>query len=336
MYLLLVFLLTACESPPRNDYPFVYHGKTMGTSFSIKVSRLPDNVKQKQLKGQIDSLLDEINQSMSTYIKTSEVSQFNYSKSTKWINVSHDLFNVLVVARRTSELTQGAFDITIGPLVDLWGFGPDLRTYQQPEKNKIQLRLNQIGYKKLLIDEETQKIRKIVPELHLDLSAIAKGYAVDKVAELLEKKQISNYLVEIGGELRLKGKNISGKPWRIGIEKPVVENRLLQKIVPVTDIAMATSGDYRNYFEVDGVRFSHTIDPRTGSPIKHQLASVTIFKDNCMEADALATSVMVLGPKNGFQFVEQHHIAAYLLIKTGDDFEEKISSAYSDLFKVKQ
>ncbi len=306
----------------------------MGTSFSIKLSSYTDHIPKKKLKKQIDELLDDINQCMSTYLKESEVSRFNHSRSIDWQHESEDLIRVLVEANNVSELTQGAFDVTVGPLVNLWGFGPDPRIFKSPEKNKVERVLNQIGYKKLIIDKELQRIKKTIPDLYLDLSALAKGYAVDKVAELLEKHGFSNFLVEIGGELRLKGKNINGNPWRIGIEKPVVNNRLIQKVLPVTNISMATSGDYRNFFEDNGVRFSHTIDPRTGKPITHKLASVTIFADTTMKADAFATAMMVLGPKKGFEFAEQQKIAAYFLIKTDDDFKEQITSAFENLLEV--
>ncbi len=307
----------------------------MGTSFSIKISSFPDNIPQKQLKSQIDSVLNEINQKMSTYLDNSEVSQFNHSQSIEWQHSSEDLIRVLLEAKKVSDLTQGAFDVTVGPLVNLWGFGPDPRVFKSPEKNKIDQRLNQVGYKKLLIDKKLLKIKKIIPDLYLDLSALAKGYAVDKVAELLEEHGFLNYLVEIGGELRLKGKNISDNPWQIGIEKPVVNGRLIQKVLPVTNISMATSGDYRNYFEDNGVRYSHTIDPRTGKPITHKLASVTIFTNTTMEADAIATAIMVLGPQEGFDFAEKYKIAAYFLIKTDDDFKEQSTSAFNNLFEVK-
>ncbi len=308
----------------------------MGTSFSIKISSYSDHIPKKQLKLQIDAVLDGINQGMSTYQEDSEISRFNQSSSIDWQQSSADLISVLVEANKISRLTQGAFDVTVGPLVNLWGFGPDPRILKAPEKNKIKQALNQIGYKKLLIDKELPKIKKTIPDLYLDLSALAKGYAVDEVAELLEKHGFLNYLIEIGGELRLRGKNINGNHWRIGIEKPVVNGRFIQKVLPVTDISMATSGDYRNYFEDDGVRFSHTIDPRTGRPITHKLASVTVFSDSAMEADALATAMMVLGPAEGFDFAELHKIAAYFIIKKDDDFKEQSTSAFKNLFEVKK
>jgi len=238
------------------------------------------------------------------------------------------LFEVLKTAQNISEISQGAFDISIAPLVNLWGFGPDEITYTVPEASKIKQQLNQIGYQHLLLSDEADKIKKMIPSLILDLSALAKGYAVDQVALLLEKSNISSYLVEIGGEIRLKGKNINEQLWRIAIEKPVSDNRVIQKVLPISDIAMATSGDYRNYFEKNGIRFSHTIDPRTGYPVTHKLASVTILSENTMEADALATAIMVLGPDDGYQLAEKKQIAALFLIKKGAGYEEKSTSEF--------
>lgn len=326
--LLLVFLLVSCDTKTTKQYPFVYQGQTMGTSFTVKASVVPQSVDQQALKQQIKSLLHEINSSMSTYIETSEISGINRSSSTDWQDVSPHLFEVLKAAQKISKLTQGAFDISIAPLVNLWGFGPDEMTYTVPEEGEIKQQLNQIGYQHLLLSDKADKIKKMIPSLILDLSALAKGYAVDQVALLMERSNISSYLVEIGGEIRLKGKNVDGKLWRIAIEKPMPDNRVIHKVLPISNTAMATSGDYRNYFEKDGIRFSHTIDPRTGYPVTHKLASVTILSENTMEADALATAIMVLGPNDGYQLAEKKQIAALFLIKTGTGYEEKSTSEF--------
>jgi thiamine biosynthesis lipoprotein len=334
--LLLVFLLVSCDTKTTKQYPFVHHGQTMGTSFTIKASAVPKNVDPQDLKQQIESLLHEINSSMSTYIETSEISIFNQSTSTEWLDASPHLFKVLKTAHSISKLTQGAFDISIGPLVNLWGFGPEKMTFSAPEETKIKQRLNQIGYQNLLLTESPNKIKKVIPALYLDLSALAKGYAVDQVGLLMEQQGLTSYLVEIGGEIKVKGKNIQGQLWRIAIEKPISNNRAIHKIVPISDIAMATSGDYRNYFEEQGVRFSHTIDPRTGYPVAYKLASVTILSKSTMEADAIATAMMVLGPDEGYQIAEQKQIAAFFIIKTDTGFEEKSTSEFKKLQQVKQ
>ena len=331
-FLLLVFLLPACsdQSDWKKTYPFQYAARTMGTSFSIKVSNLPEEIATEQLQSKIDGLLDEINGHMSTYQKDSELSLFNNSRSTDWQSVSDSLFTVLKEAQRISQLTTGAFDVTIGPLVNIWGFGPEPLSFEPPAESMIARKLKETGYTHLLLRESPKAIRKQIPELYLDLSALAKGYAVDRVAELLEEQGITDYLVEIGGEIRLKGNNIQGKSWRIAIEKPMAENRMLQKILPLSNIAIATSGDYRNFFESDGVRFSHTIDPRNGQPVAHQLASITILSHVTMEADALATALMVLGPDDGYKLADQHQIAALFIIKTDDGCADKSTAAFNE------
>jgi thiamine biosynthesis lipoprotein len=235
---------------------------------------------------------------------------------------------VLKEAKEIADLSNGAFDITVGNLVNLWGFGPGNSSFNTPKEKKIKHQLKKVGYKKLELKEDTSQIRKLIPYLYLDLSAIAKGYAVDQVASLIEKYGITSYMVEIGGELRLRGKNLQNKPWRIAVEKPTVEKRVIQKVLPLTNVSLATSGDYRNFFEVKGERFSHSIDPRTCRPITHKLASITVLSDTTMEADALATALMILGPEEGYALAEEKQLAALFIIKSKGGFTEKASSAF--------
>jgi thiamine biosynthesis lipoprotein len=208
--------------------------------------------------------------------------------------------------------------------------------YIAPNDGEITDKLLKVGFRFLHFDEKTKKVKKQNPELYLDLSGIAKGYAVDQVGLLLEKQGISNYMVEIGGELRLKGKNSKNKPWRIAIEKPSSDRQTIQKVLPLSDISLATSGDYRNFFEANGVRFSHTIDPRTGKPITHKLASITILSDTTMKADALATALMVLGADEGYRIAEEENIAALFIIKTKDGFVEKLSPSFLNKLQVEK
>jgi len=334
LILSLVVLLSACDYQGiEKRYPLHYSDATMGTSFTVKVTSIPDSLSHDELKLQINSLLDIINGQMSTYLQESELSKFNKTQSTQWYSVSESLYKVLKEAKLISELSNGAFDITVGPLVNLWGFGPDPMSFIAPEKIDVDAQLEKIGSNHLILKENSTQIKKDIPELYLDLSAIAKGYAVDQVGILLESHGITDYMVEIGGELRLKGNNIHGKPWRIAIEKPTAETRMIQKVLPLTDISLATSGDYRNFFEVDNVRFSHTIDPRSGRPITHKLASITILSDTTMKADAFATALMVLGPEQGYKMAEKEKIAALFIIKTDDGFIEKASSTFFEKLK---
>ena len=308
----------------------------MGTSFSVKASQLPEGVKVSRLEKLINRRLDEIDQRMSTYISDSEVSLLNSSSNTGATFITPEFEKVLLQALEVSALSEGAFDITVEPLVNLWGFGPDKSNNQAPKAEAIQQALKSVGYQKLVINTRVVTLRKTLPDVGIDLSALAKGYAVDEVAEVLDQQGITDYMVEIGGELHLKGENLQGENWRIAVEKPNSEKRELQTVLSLTDIAMATSGDYRNYFEQDGQRFSHTLDPRTGYPITHKLASVTVLSDTTMKADAWATALMVLGPEQGYNIAEQQNLAVLFIIKTGQGFVEKETPLFSKQTKVEQ
>lgn len=322
--LLAIFVITGCQQ--AKDEVRSIHGLTMGTSYSVKwVSR--DEGTQK-VHASVEAVLKDINQSMSTYIKTSELSQLNQSASTDWMPLSAALYDVLRLSTAISEQTGGAFDVTVGPLVNLWGFGPDGRVVKAPSESQIETQRARVGYQKVGLNPEQQQVRKAVADLYIDLSAVAKGYAVDRVASLLEEHGIERYLVEVGGELRAKGLKPGGKDWRIAIETPDASTRSVQRIINVQDIAIATSGDYRNYFEENGVRFSHTIDPATGAPINHSLASVTVLASTCAEADALATAFMVMGTERGYEYAMQHRINALFIRKSDDGFEEVITPGF--------
>jgi FAD:protein FMN transferase len=306
----------------------------MGTSYNIKASQLPDSLTTKEIDRQIKEVLDKVNGQMSTYQKDSELSLFNQQVSTGWVPVSPELYTVIREALKISQLSNGLFDVTVGPLVNLWGFGPEEMAANAPADAVVKARLNQIGFHRLKLKNDGMFVKKDIPELYVDLSGIAKGYGVDQVALQFERLGIMDYMVEIGGEIRVKGKNNHGQAWQIAIEKPTTEKRLIEKVLAITDTGMATSGDYRNYFEVDGVRFSHTIDPRTGRPISHKLASVTVLSETSMEADGLATAFMVMGPEVGYKFAEEHQIPVFFIIKTGNGFEEKMSTAFVERTKV--
>lgn len=335
--LILIVLLSACDKATEHkpqDYPYNAVGMTMGTSYNIKASKLPDSLTPTEITRQVKELLEKVNGQMSTYQKDSELSLFNQSTSTDWLPVSAELYGVIKESIQISKLSNGLFDVTVGPLVNLWGFGPDKMMVSPPDEAVIKGLLNQIGYNRLTLKDDGLFVKKDIPGLYVDLSGIAKGYGVDQVGLLLERLGLMDYMVEIGGEIRVKGKNNQGQPWQIAVEKPTAERRAIEKVLAITDTGMATSGDYRNYFEVDGVRFSHTIDPRTGRPIDHKLASVTILSDTSMEADGLATAIMVLGPDEGYKFAELNQIAAFFIIKSDQGFVERMSSAFVASKKV--
>lgn len=324
----LVLFLAACGEWGKQP-EFHISGPIMGTAFTVKAPKLPKPVEIAKLDEAIRSLLNDVNNRFSTYIDASELSQFNRTQSTDWVIASEAFVHVLSEALNVSQMTGGAFDITVGPLVNLWGFGPENRRAKIPDQASISAVLNSIGYQHLHTRDMPPSVKKDRPDIYVDLSAIAKGYAVDRVAEYLERLEINNYMIEIGGELRAKGLNSNAQPWRIAIEKPLSEIRVVDRVFAIDNAAVATSGDYRNYFEADGERYSHTIDPLTGAPIKHKLASVTVLGHTTMTVDAVATALMVLGPDKGFELARKHKIAALFFVKNEKEFVERETRAFS-------
>lgn len=314
-------LLGACSDGDRLNQREL-SGSSMGTTFSVKLIAAPAGLDEAALQRQIESRLAAIEQSMSTYISDSDLTLFNESRSTDWLETSAELCNAIAGAQSISRYTDGAFDVTVGPLVNLWGFGPGEPVSKPPDGKAIDNVMRRVGYRHLQTDCAIPALRKTLPELYVDLSAYAKGYAVDEIAALLDERKLPNYLVEIGGELRVRGVNAGGRHWSIAVEKPMTAARSVQSIVDLTDTALATSGDYRNYFEHDGVRYSHTIDPETGAPVAHALASVTVVAETAAFADAIATALLVLGPVDGMEFAEREQIAAYFLLRSDSKIEE--------------
>lgn len=328
----LLVALSGCFPSNKSDKAeILLQGRTMGTTYNIKVVSTLEKVKSIKLQQQIDEALKQVNQEMSTYIPSSEISQFNQSKSTEAMDISDGFARVLAESLRLGEISQGKLDITVGPLVNLWGFGPEYRPESTPSDELIAKTKSQIGLENLSLTGN--KLTKTKPDLAIDLSTIAKGYGVDVVAELIEANGFSNYLVEIGGELRLKGVKSTGELWVVAIEKPITTERSVQQFIVPKDNAMATSGDYRNYFEADGIRFSHIIDPDTGKPIKHNLVSVTVIHPSSMTADGLSTLLMVLGAEKGLAFAEQHQLAAYFISKSEHGFNEQFTVKFKQYLK---
>ncbi len=343
--LLFAFALVFMSCQKSNPM-LSFSGKTMGSIvYNIKVAQKTSLDQTNTLPLGVQRVLDGINSQMSTYLKDSELSRFNGYKKTDWFKVSPELLFVLEEAQKVSEKTKGTFDVSVGPLVNLWGFGQGDRNPPLPSDEKVKQICGKIGYKNVEINIENQSIRKKIPDIYLDLSAIAKGYAVDQVAEYLLSEKIEHFMVEVGGELRTRG-NKYGQKWKIGLESPKIEEnglkkRFLQRIVTTENHSLASSGDYRNfrYFshsenssensgKEEKVRLSHTIDPNTGYPVTHNLASVTVVANNCMYADAMATAMMVLGFEAGFALAETENLACHFIIREDNKFREKMTSAF--------
>ncbi len=291
--------------------PWATYGETMGTTYNIQISDCPTDCET--LDRSIASRLTELNQALSHYDAESELSAFNRYAGTDWIPVSPDLYNVVAYARVLSRQNNGAFDITLAPVIELWGFSIEQNDQLPPAKN-IHALMEHAGYLKLAVQHDPKALRKSDPALQVNLSAIAKGYAVDQLAAVLETAGITDYLIEIGGEIRANGKAPGGRPWRIGIEPPD-EKLEIEFVISPENTSVASSGDYRNYFMVDGKRYSHTIDPRTGWPVEHGLAAVSVVLPSATQADALATALMVMGPEEGLRHAEENGIPALFFVR---------------------
>ncbi len=334
LYLVLVVSgLTACDQLSENSPQWSFEGRTMGTTYSVKIVDLPDSVDSSRLEQVFQARLQTVNGQMSTYQVDSDLSRFNRSSAVDWVTVPDALRTVVDVARSVTARTGGAFDVTVGPLVNLWGFGPGNQNPRVPAATEIEQTLQRVGARHLATRADPAALRKDRPDLYIDLSAIAKGYAVDVLANYLEGQGIADYLVEIGGEVRTGGNNRQGKPWRIAVERPLPGQRVVHRSIGLSSAAMATSGDYRNYFTQDGQSYSHTIDPRTGSPVRHRLASVSVVAETAVFADAMATALMVLGPDAGYVLAEREKIAALFIVRDGNALVEHATPAFQYLME---
>jgi len=321
-------ILLACTQAPSQIH---ISGRTMGTTYNIKFVSIDDELSPQQLKQQIDQALELVNDQMSTYREHSELSRLNQNKSSNAMQVSADLNVVLQEAVRLGKMSDGYLDVTVGPLVNLWGFGPQAQPEKIPQQALIESVKAKTGLKYL--DVQNNSVSKSNPELYVDLSTIAKGFGVDQVANILEAKGINNYLVEIGGEMRLAGHKAGGQAWVVAIEKPITTERAAQRFISVGNNAVATAGDYRNYYERDGVRYSHLINPKTGYPIQHNLVSVTVVHPSSMTADGLATAINVMGPEKGLVMANANKLAVLLITKENGEFKEYTSQEFEPFLK---
>ena len=307
-------------------------GLTMGTSYKIQLLEVPGEEDPGVLADKVQTILSRLDREIfSTYAPNSELSRLNNHAVGTPFAVSREMLDVLMLARTVFSSTSGAFDPTVGPLVSLWGFGPkmSLTELNLPCSSDVEEALSRVGFEHLLIDEASSEVVK-TRDVMIDLSAIAKGYAVDQIGRLLDEQGSDSYFIEIGGELKIKGVKADGSNWVPAIEAPSDRAFEVYEIFSNLgqSIAVAGSGDYRNYFEVDGVRYSHEIDPRTGRPVRHHLAAAYVIADSAALADALATAYMVMGEEFAFAHAEERGIAVFLIAREGDDFAERVSSAF--------
>jgi FAD:protein FMN transferase len=311
-----------------------FEGEAMGTTYLVRLAEGVSESERRVVARTIEDALEDVDSKMSNYRPDSEISRFNEAQAGVPVPISRETFDVVTEAARVSELTGGAFDVTVAPLVRLWGFGPGSSSpTEPPSEEAIAKAKSRVGYGRLDLDDDSLTLTKEAPYVECDLSAIAKGYAVDRVAEALEARGYGDYMVEVGGEVRTLGKNAGGEAWRLGIEKPLPGTRDVQRIVTLSGLSLATSGDYRNFHELGGKLRSHLIDPRNGRPVEHQLASVSVVDQTCMTADALASGLLVLGPEAGYELAVAKDLSVLFLIRTEDGkVEERATPAFAQLF----
>lgn len=302
----------------------------MGTTYQVKYLPKSNTPKLVELAKLIDDELSSVNRQMSTYQDDSELYRFNASSSTDWHAVSKETVEVVRIGLQFNKLSSGAFDITVGPLVNLWGFGPDPEPTKMPKEAEVRKLLDGVGSDKLQMRLDPPGLKKSNPSTKIDLSAIAKGHAVDRVAAILRKHGIESYFVEIGGEVRVLGVRLDGQPWQIGIEQPNTRSRELHRIVSMKTGAMATSGNYRNFYDLDGKRLTHFIDPKTGMPIDSSLLSATVIMEDCASADAAATALMVMGTEAAQTLIAKEKWAAMLIVNDHGNLETIVSTQFEE------
>lgn len=326
LFIFLTLFISGCgqSDEPKELY---LEGRTMGTTYNIKVFAKQDKLDSLNLLPEVEQLLKGVNQSMSTYIKDSEINNFNRIPAGQVMPISADFRAVVAESIRLGESTK-TLDVTMGPLIDLWGFGPDKKPTKRPAGEELANMIAKIGVDKLTLTE--QGLAKTIDGLELSFSATAKGYGIDKVAELLESHGLTDYMVEIGGELRISGKKPNEKNWRIAIEQPDAEpgTRQVHLILAPGNNGMATSGDYRIFYEMDGETYSHLIDPVTGMPTRHDLVSVTVLHPSAMTADGLATALTIMGMDKAQAYAEKNDLAVYLIAKSKDGLVTYSSPAF--------
>ncbi len=320
--------LAACSPATR---PLVLEGATMGTRWSVRTGELPRGVGAVELRAEIEALLDTVNAEMSTFRDDSFVTRFNRAPPGTVLTAPPSLAEVLRTALAMAADSAGAYDVTVGPLVNVWGFGPEGRRNEPPPADLVEAARARVGWQRLRFDAAERSLTQ-VGGTYLDLSSIAKGYAVDRVADHLAARGLRDALVDIGGDMHALGRRPDGQPWRIAIERPLPGTREVHAVIGPADLAVCTSGSYRNFFADGGRAYSHLIDPRTAAPVRHAHISVSVLHPRCVYGDALATALTVLGPDEGLAYAVARDLPALILLREGERIVERASPAFSRLF----
>lgn len=332
---LFALLLASCSDAPAPDEETPatqLAGSIFGTFYQVTL--VDDNGRGPALEKGFLEVLNRVDRQMSTYRDDSDLNRLNKAPPGTWADLPDELMAVLEEALVIAEKTNGAFDITLGGLVNLWTFGPEARPIDPPSDKEVAERLAKSGYQKLELDLEKQRARRL-DEFYVDTSGLAKGYAVDAVANYLRQKGLKHFMVNIGGDIIAAGQRSPSRPWRVGVEVPEDGPQRVQHVIPVDNMALATSGDYRNYLEHNGKRYSHIIDPLTGKPITHRLASASVLMPSNIEADALGTAFMAMGEEKTMAYAHEHHVPVLLIVRYEDEFKTLMSPALEALLGEK-
>lgn len=305
----------------------------MGSTYSIKWVGTEQSVEPATLQTSIDAMLAQFDREVSGWRDDSDLARFNEAPVGSCQTIPASLVELVAAASRLHERSDGAFDITVGPLLDVWGFRGPIGSNGVPASDELARALERVGHQHLRLDGN--RLCKDA-DVAIDISGLAAGYMVDEVVEHLGSYGITSYMVEITGELKAAGRKPGGSPWRIAIEEPRDDERIAQVILPLDGYGVSTSGDYRNYFEYEGKRYSHTFNPRSGTPIMHQLAAVTVLHTSAMEADGLSTILHVLGPEEGWTFALANDLAALFVIREGNGFVSRATPGFDALRKGKE
>lgn len=332
--LLVVLVMVGCSENDRPlEAPVRFEGNIFGTFYQVTIMDPLTQGQSRELEEGFLAELESVDQAMSTYRDDAELIAFNEAPLEEWQPLSNELIEVLAISQSVADISHGAFDITVGDLVNLWSFGPGARPEEVPSNEALTTQLAQVGFDAVEIDSQQMQARR-TRDVFVDLSGVAKGHATDRVAAYLDQQGMEHYLVNLGGDLMAKGLRDTEAQtlWRIGIEVPEDGQQRAQHVIPLENMSVATSGDYRNYFEVDGERFSHTIDPRTGRPVTHQLASVSVFHPSNAWADAWATALLVLGEEEAMQMARENSLKVLMLVRKDDGWRSIASPEFVNVF----
>ncbi|MEB0040910.1 MULTISPECIES: FAD:protein FMN transferase [unclassified Pseudomonas] len=329
MSLVLISAVTACDS---GDSLESFTGPTMGSTYSVQYVRHSGGPQAKDIQPEVEAILAEVDRQMSTYRADSDIERFNKLPGNSCQPMPAGVLQLVRFGEQLSNDSQGSYDLTVEPLLDVWGFGPQARVERVPTPEQLAQVLQRVGHGHLSVDGD--QLCKDAP-IEVDFNSIAAGYAVDLISARLQALGIQSFLAEATGELKAVGKKADGSPWRVALETPRDDQQVAEKIVELDGYGVSTSGDYRNYFEQDGKRYSHTFDALTGAPIVHALASVTVIDHSALVADGLSTLLEILGPERGWAFADAHKIAAFFVIRADNGFIIRSSAEFDRLFPGK-